>query len=88
MKPYVVYVLRSRKYEKTYVGQTNSVDKRLLRHNKGLVQSTKSYCPWEILHTEGFETRAEAMKREQWFKSGVGRNYIKHLIKNIGNEEV
>jgi putative endonuclease len=37
------------------------------------------YRPWKLIHTEVFDTKAEAMQREKWFKSGVGRSFIKTL---------
>jgi len=41
--------------------QTNNVAGRLLRHNNGYVKSTKAYVPWEIVYSEEFTTRAEAV---------------------------
>ena len=32
-----------------YVGQTADIDKRLKRHNRGIVPSTKSGTPWELV---------------------------------------
>jgi putative endonuclease len=36
--------------------------------------------PWELVLFEEFETRSEAMKREKWYKMGVGRAWIKAQI--------
>jgi putative endonuclease len=77
---YSVYVLFSEKFHRTYVGQTNNLDERIQRHNKGLVNSTSRFRPWCIIYTEKYETRSEAMKREKWLKSGKGRAFIKNLI--------
>lgn len=75
---FTVYILYSIKFDKTYVGFTSNLKARLLSHNK---LSTKGWAvkfrPWEIIHTETFATKQEAMKREKWFKSGAGREYIK-----------
>jgi len=41
MKQYFTYVLFSTNFRRTYVGQTEDVEERLEKHNKGLVKSTK-----------------------------------------------
>jgi len=45
-----------------------------------MVLATKSFRPWELVRQEQYKTRAEAMKREKWLKSGVGRKYVWKLI--------
>ncbi len=71
---YHVYILRSLNNNRHYIGQTNDLDKRLMRHNQGRVQSTKYFIPWKIIYTEQYRSRAEAMKREREikdYKSGI-----------------
>lgn len=65
---YVIYILllSSGKY---YIGQTNDIHKRLVRHQTGRVLSTKAYRPVKLLYTEKFTTRSEAMSREKYLKS-------------------
>ena len=53
---YYVYILYSQKRQKYYVGQTNNVISRLLRHNNGYVKSTKSGLPWKLLLTINVES--------------------------------
>jgi putative endonuclease len=38
--------------------------------------------PWKLILSEEFETSAEAMRREKWYKTGVGRDWINNQIKN------
>jgi putative endonuclease len=38
--------------------------------------------PWKIVLFEEFESRSEAMKREKWYKTGVGREWIDKQLKN------
>ncbi|RPH93541.1 GIY-YIG nuclease family protein [candidate division KSB1 bacterium] len=78
---FFVYILLSQGHERTYVGQTEDVLKRLARHNAGFVKSTKAWRPWILLHEESFATRSEAMKREEWFKTVHGRKFISRLIR-------
>jgi putative endonuclease len=77
---YFVYILFSPKFHRTYVGQTGNLENRLSCHNNGRVRSTKHYRPWSLLYHEGYKNRAEAMRREKWYKSSSGRKFIAELI--------
>jgi putative endonuclease len=79
---YTTYALHSSKYEKIYIGFTSDLDDRFLSHNKLATKGwTVRYRPWEIVHTEEFRTKAEAMKREKELKSAKGRRFIWSKIK-------
>ncbi len=68
-----VYVLRSKKDQTSYIGSTKNLEKRLKEHNSGKSISTRSKRPWELAHCETFKTRSEAVKKEKFYKSIVGR---------------
>lgn len=70
--PYFVYILRSLKDGRFYIGQTNNISDRIERHNSGQVTATRNRRPLEIVYTETFATRAEAMRREKYLKSLKG----------------
>ena len=59
---------------------TQNMDQRLQSHNKGLVQSTKAFQPWELLYTEQYETRTLAREREKYLKSAAGRRWRKNNL--------
>lgn len=77
---YTVYVLQSTIAHKTYVGMTDDLERRIIEHNAGHSTYTKKFLPWEIIHTELFEIREEARKREKYLKSSVGRKFLKTLF--------
>jgi putative endonuclease len=77
---YCVYILWSVKAHRTYVGQTEDVENRLDRHNRGLVRSTKAYRPWVLVYVEECATRSEAIKLESWPKSPSGRKWISGVM--------
>jgi putative endonuclease len=77
---FYVYVLRSIEFERNYVGFTRDVASRLKEHNSGKTRSTRPYKPWKILFFEKFLTKAEALKREKFLKSGQGRDYVKQKL--------
>ncbi len=75
---YYVYVLKNN-ISKHYVGHTNNIERRIIEHNSGMSPYTKNKGPWEIIYTETYESRGEAMKREKFLKSGKGREFIKSI---------
>ena len=79
---YFVYILKSKDHNKYYTGQSKNLRKRIEEHNAGKTKSIKPYIPYELIYFETFDHRAEAVEREQYFKSGSGRAYVKEKIKN------
>lgn len=78
--PYFVYVLRSLKDQKLYIGQSNNLEDRLKRHNEGRVTATKSRLPLSLMYSEEYKTRTEAVKRERYLKGLKGNNTFKRII--------
>jgi putative endonuclease len=73
---FFVYVLRSEKTDRRYVGSCEDVNVRLRRHNVGESKATKHGVPWILIHRESFPTRAEAVARELYYKTGRGRDEL------------
>ena len=46
---YYVYILESEVTGSFYIGQTQDIDARLEKHNKGYVKSTKAKRPWKLV---------------------------------------
>jgi putative endonuclease len=80
-----VYILKSIKHGKYYVGHTHDLNDRLSRHNSGQNKSTKSGLPWQIIYTEELETKQEAYKREFEIKSYKGGIKFKKLLGLLKN---
>ena len=81
---YYVYILYATRYNKSYVGYTHDVEKRIEEHNFTAIKGyTISYRPWALIHTEAFETKTEAIKKEKYYKTGVGREIIKGMIEDF-----
>ena len=74
---FFTYVLHSLKDGIHYYGSTSNLDSRLKVHNSGKSKFTKGHRPWEITYSEEFNTRAEAMQREMFFKSIDGNIWLK-----------
>lgn len=68
--PFTVYILRTHR-NTLYTGQTNNLERRLKEHSAGNSKSakyTKSFHPTELVYTEEFDTRTEALQREYQIK--------------------
>lgn len=79
---YYVYILQSKRDRKLYIGCTNNLRKRLEMHNSGKVFSTQYRRPFDLIYYEAYKNQDDAFKREKFFKTGWGRNYIKRILKN------
>ena len=80
---FYVYIIKtvSSKINKTYVGYTNNLKKRLNLHNKGRGAKFTSGGKWKILYTEKYSTKGKAISREYYIKKN---RKLRNLIrKNI-----
>ncbi len=75
----IVYALKSQIRNYIYVGMTEDIAKRIERHNKGYERTTRPYKPFTLIYQEVFTTRVEARKREKYFKSGVGKEFLRSI---------
>ena len=74
---YYTYILRSEKDGRYYYGSCEDIEKRLSKHNSGQVKATKYRIPFVLHYHERWNTRSEAFKREQFFKSVDGYKWLK-----------
>ncbi len=77
MSEFVVYILHSEKYDKIYTGYTSNLIARFKSHNELSNKGwTIRFRPWRVIYVEFFVVKKEAMKKEKYLKSGVGRSWI------------
>jgi putative endonuclease len=74
---FFVYVILNDEAGRRYVGQTDNLQRRLAEHN-GESANPRRFTAKSagLVHHEEFSTRAEAMRREKWLKSGIGRRWL------------
>ena len=77
---FYVYVLRSERNSRFYVGSTKDVKKRLIEHNTGKSQATRYIKPLKLIYSEQYSTRSDAVKRERFLKMGQGRAWLKEKL--------
>jgi len=81
-----VYVLRSLKNGKRYVGSTGQdVSARLRQHNRGQNRWAAQNRPFKLVRVEEYDTKAEAVRRERFLKTGVGRRELDLLLQLRGH---
>lgn len=80
---YTVYVLKSLKDGRTYVGCTQNLENRIKEHNFGEVKSTKIRTPFILWYKEEFTDKYQAFKREQHFKTSWGRRHLRKILDNL-----
>ena len=81
MLPFCVYVLFSTKDEKMYIGYSTNLPKRLQDHHNGKVISTKGRRPLELIYTELHSNKYDALRREKYFKTTIGKKGLKLMLR-------
>ena len=77
---YFVYVLKSKKTGKHYIGYTSNLENRLRDHNHGRTKSLVKHVPLEIVKVERYDTYEEARGRERQIKKYKSGETFKKLL--------
>jgi putative endonuclease len=80
---YTIYAIKSCTHNYIYVGQTNNLEERLKRHNRGYEKTTRYYRPFVLIYTEKCYTRPEARIREKYWKSGSGKAKLRRMVELV-----
>jgi len=80
---YYVYVLQSKKDKKWYTGFANNLRKRFKEHNSNIVSWTKSRGPFDLIYYEASRNKQDARLREKYFKSEMGKRYLRNRLKRF-----
>ncbi len=82
MEWYYIYVLYSLKDKMLYTGYSSDLKKRLNQHQQGAVFATKYRLPLKLIYSEACLNKADAIAREKYLKSGMGKRYLKTRLKH------
>lgn len=78
---FAVYVLKSIRNGKRYVGYTGKDPFiRLKEHNAGSNKFTSRNGPFTLIYSESFGSKTDAIRREHFLKSGQGRKQLDILL--------
>lgn len=80
-----VCAIRSESSGVIHVGQTNNPLGRIQQHNdpdtNRSLYTKRVKGPWTLVHQESFTTRRAAMDRENFLKTGQGREWLQELLR-------
>ena len=86
---YYVYILRSLRHGRLYVGITTDLRRRLADHNNGKGgRHTRANGPWELVYSEPQQDRSTATKREAFLKSPAGLKEKKRLAESLSDNNL
>ncbi|PJC47455.1 MAG: excinuclease ABC subunit C [Parcubacteria group bacterium CG_4_9_14_0_2_um_filter_35_11] len=74
---YYVYILKSDKDKRLYIGSTPDLRKRIERHERGYVSATKNRRPLDLIYYECYISQRDAKRREMFLKGGKGHKELK-----------
>jgi putative endonuclease len=78
---YYVYILQAlNDRERFYVGCTEDLKERLVKHNNGEVPHTSKHKPWEIKTAIAFKDKQRATAFERYLKSASGRAFARKRL--------
>ncbi len=80
---YYVYVIQSKKDGYFYTGFTSDLQNRFWEHKSGGVPSTKKRAPFELIYYEACLNEQDALAREKYLKSGMGKRYLKNRLRRF-----
>lgn len=75
-----VYVLKSMKNGRYYVGSTNDLTRRMAEHKRGKTKYTRNSGPYKLIYKRSFRTLKEARQKEYQIKKMKNREYIEKFI--------
>ncbi|MEX5217454.1 MAG: HsdR family type I site-specific deoxyribonuclease [Nitrospira sp.] len=77
---FFVYAIRCHD-DSIYIGQTENLEQRWHQHLSGTAADhTRKHRPVHLEHYEEHASRAAAVEREKWLKTGYGRTWLKREI--------
>ncbi|WP_317206104.1 GIY-YIG nuclease family protein [Zunongwangia profunda] len=79
-----VYIIYSQKVDQYYIGETEDIENRLLKHNTGFFKNsfTAKTNDWELFFSISCYNRTQAQKIEKHIKKMKSRKYIQNLKKH------
>lgn len=77
-----VYILKSQKNGRYYIGSTVDTERRFREHQSGCVRATRNSRPFERVFLEAFETIQDARRIEYRLKRLKSRKIIERIIKD------
>lgn len=78
---FYVYVLKSKRDNKAYIGYSSDLRRRLKEHNQGFSKATEKRRPFILVYYEAYHAKSDARRRELKLKKF--KNSYKELKKRL-----
>ena len=72
-----VYILYSKRDNRFYIGLTQDIKRRLREHKS----KSSRYRDFELIFSEDFVSKADAKRRERYFKVAKGKRTLRIMLK-------
>ena len=83
---FYTYILYSPTIKKFYIGVTSNIEQRIHYHNAGRSPFTRNKGPWDLVYSETYQTKQQALRRERELKSWKSsKRIIEELAIHIDN---
>ncbi len=80
---YYVYILENKNDFGWYIGYSSNLQRRIADHLAGRgCKTTSKKTGWILIYYEAYLSKVDAMGREMFLKSGLGRRYIEKQLAN------
>ena len=78
------YILENSESKRIYIGSTSDLRRRLKEHNqkRGGACTRKQKGNFKLIFYEAYLEKKDALKAENFFKSGYGREVLKDKLEN------
>jgi putative endonuclease len=80
---YYAYAIQSKKDKQFYTGFVRDLQNRLREHDADRVSSTKERVSFEFIYYEGCLNEQDALAREKYLKSGIGKQFLKNRLRRF-----
>jgi putative endonuclease len=80
-----LYIIEDVITQRHYTGITNNIGRRLREHASKQSAGSRSLDDFKLIYKERFDDYKSARVREKYFKSGIGRQWIKDNLMGPAN---
>lgn len=77
---FYVYILQSEKDKSLYIGYSSDLRKRLVKHYKKQVTSTKDKAPWKLIYYEAYLERQVELVENVFLKAAQDGDLLKNSL--------
>jgi putative endonuclease len=73
---FFIYIIQSEIDNSFYIGFSENLENRIKEHNFGRTNYTSKKRPWELVYSEKFENKTNALKREKFLKRQRNKDFL------------